>query len=301
MHRYIVALIWCLSGVVVLAAQSADNPFELLPRLPQEERTGAIDPVRDSLAALSRNPFEIVQPIPEAPPEPVLEVIRDPVISPEPPEKDDGFLFGLNIFLVLLTALILVFFRGLYRRGFRALFNDNLLGQLYRDREANALGPFLVGYFLFFLSAAFFVYLLLTYYGLSAPERPLLLYFFLIGALTLLFLGKHLLLWLVGAIFPVSREMSRYSFTIMVFAIIIGLLLTPASLFISYVPETVREPLILLTLGMVAALYLLRSLRGLFIANRFVLGNLFHFLLYICTVEVAPVLVLYKIVLNNMS
>ena len=46
--------------------------------------------------------------------------------------------------------------------------------------------------------------------------------------------------------------------------------------------------------------YIFRSLRGLFVAGRFLAFHKFHFLLYICTVEIAPVLILIKLIFKQL-
>jgi hypothetical protein len=40
--------------------------------------------------------------------------------------------------------------------------------------------------------------------------------------------------------------------------------------------------------------YISRQLRGLFIAMPYIFSYKFHFLLYLCTIEIAPLAVLYK-------
>ncbi|MCB0639495.1 MAG: DUF4271 domain-containing protein, partial [Lewinella sp.] len=110
-----------------------------------------------------------------------------------------------------------------------------------------------------------------------------------------LFTGKHLLLAILGAIFPFRAEVKRYSFTIMVFSYLLGVVLAPACFLISYAPDNWARPLIYVVLGLIVIVYFLRSARGLFIANRFVFSHQFHFLLYICAVEIVPALTLYKV------
>jgi len=41
-------------------------------------------------------------------------------------------------------------------------------------------------------------------------------------------------------------------------------------------------------------------LRGLLLANKFVLFHKFHFLLYICIVEIAPVVLVLKLIFSQL-
>jgi hypothetical protein len=49
------------------------------------------------------------------------------------------------------------------------------------------------------------------------------------------------------------------------------------------------------TLSLAGIFYLYRSMRAIVIGKKFLSRNLFHFLLYLCTVEIAPVVILVKL------
>jgi hypothetical protein len=120
-----------------------------------------------------------------------------------------------------------------------------------------------------------------------------------IGALAGFFLFKHLLLQIVGFVFPVKKEISAYNFTIIIFNIVLGFVIVPAIFFTAYAPAAIREYVIFGTAGVIALTYLFRGLRGLFIANRFLAWHKFHFLLYLCAVEIAPLLIVVKLLFNQ--
>ena len=75
--------------------------------------------------------------------------------------------------------------------------------------------------------------------------------------------------------------------------------MVPANILIAYAPQTMTSSLVYAAIGLVGLVYLFRSLRGLFIANRFLLFHKFHFLLYICTVEIAPIIIFLKLLQTN--
>jgi hypothetical protein len=119
-------------------------------------------------------------------------------------------------------------------------------------------------------------------------------FLYITAGITALMIIKHLLLAIIGYVFPVEKETSRYSFTIMVFAIVLGLFLTIGTVILAYAPAEYHRLIIYICLGTLLAVYLLRSFRGLFIANRFIFNYQFHFLSYICAVEIGPALCLFK-------
>ncbi|MEL7220091.1 MAG: DUF4271 domain-containing protein [Bacteroidota bacterium] len=325
--KHCLAIIFVLSFLFSLAAQNAANPFELKPRLPEtaqiqvteeaevNETNDSVNPFElqnrpDKAVApdknKSGNPFDLAIEAPK--PEP-LEVPspREPLVDQQAAEQPEvinplsngsGSLLTLVLLVLTFASITLIFFRTLYVKAYRALFNDNLLSLLYREREAGALGNFLITYLVFFLSGALFLTLLSQHYQWIANKSLWQQFGLFLQALLAVFIGKHLLLAILGYIFPIQKETKRYSFTIMVFALVLGLVLTISALLLAYTPKDAHVFVIYGLLAVVVTTYILRSFRGLFIANRFIFSNQFHFLSYICAVEIGPALCLYKLVLN---
>ncbi|MCB0640352.1 MAG: DUF4271 domain-containing protein [Phaeodactylibacter sp.] len=290
----------CWLGLVLLfgtpglsQAQQTANPFEIGARvIPKDTAQETKGP---------RNPFDLV-------PEPVQPItapspIEAPVqlINPEEvPEVDTyhQFLFAVLITVLLLMAFLFILFRNFVSRAYRAFVNDNLLSQIHRDQGFVPSLPYLLFYLLFFINLGFFLFLFCKYFDLPVGKTDTYSLLILTGGVAALFIGKHLLLAIVEGIFPVEKEIRQYNFTIVIFSIIIGLVMVPLNLLIAYGPEGMLPMLFWITLGLIGLVYLYRILRGIFIANRFLALHQFHFLLYICTVEIAPVMVVVKILLD---
>jgi hypothetical protein len=270
------------------SATLGGNPFDLQPRLAP---TAPDRPLNES--ASPANPFELsTRPAEQvAAPSPATNV---PVTTPK--EENQSWLLPALIGLLALTATLYLFFRALYRKAYRAMFNDNLLSQLYRERSGGNLGGFILTYLLFLLSAALFINLLAIKTGYASITFPNYQFMWLLGIISTVFVAKHLALALIGYIFPIGKEASRYSFTIMIYAIVLGPLLALACLALAYAEPQLQPVLLYAVAGLVVVAYLIRSLRGLFIANRFLVGHGFHFLLYLCAIEIIPLLWIYKLV-----
>ncbi|MDV7393473.1 DUF4271 domain-containing protein, partial [Arthrospira platensis SPKY1] len=100
----------------------------------------------------------------------------------------------------------------------------------------------------------------------------------------------------LGAIFPIQKETRLYNFTIIIFTIMLGVLLLGLNMFIAYMPAAYTQGFVYAAFAAIASLYLFRALRGLIIGQQFVYTYLFHFLLYLCAVEIAPVVVLARLI-----
>lgn len=278
-----------------LLAQQNNNPFELTPRLDVTQ-----PPVEEhAIAPTQSNPFDLTAPTKESAPIQKKAHRAKPKRTISESAAYRRFLF-ISLMTTLITlTLLMTFLRPFFQKVYSAFGSDNLFNQVYRERESFGLLPFILMYILFFLNAGLFTYLMLHHYKISLTDNHLLSWAYCTIAITAIFFIKHLILSMIGVVFPVEKEARLYNFLIIVFSIIIGLILVPVNILLAYGPETITPYLFYFAWGTLGFTYLFRYLRGLVIANRFVAFHRFHFLLYICTVEIAPVLFLVKLVLNQ--
>lgn len=302
-QKYIYFFLFLTGPFVFVAAQTASNPFELTPRL-SEPVTKVDTSAGTEALATEANPFEVVANKAPAPPhKPLVSVAKpDKPVTAFADKTGKAFLFPVVLTILLLLTIFLTLFRSYVSRVYKAVFRDNMLHQLYSDRQNIGLTTaFIPLYLLFFLNAGLFLFLIANHFGLLPEGNQYFILGYITAGITGLFLLKHLVLIFTGLIFPVEKEVSTYNFTIVVFSIFTGLLLVPFNLSIAYMPPEMTRVIIFTTLGIIALIYLLRYLRGLFIADKFFQFHKFHFLLYICTVEITPVLFLYRFFMNYLQ
>jgi len=322
MRRYAL-LLALIGGCVGLMAQGAGNPFELSPRLP----AGGAVPATTTAAPASSNPFDVgTAAATAAAPAPAttdsatggavqanpFEVTAGTANTPPPPVRTpegaavapatdttdtayQGTLLGMVVLVLGMGTLLFIFFRTLLYKTYTALFNDNLLSQLYRERKSGAIGQFVLSYLLFFMSAALFLSLAAGHFGQLVHLSLWARFVLLLGVVGGAYLLKHTVLALLGYIFPIEKEVSTYSFTIMIFGIAMGIVLMFGAVLLAYAQEAWHIWIIYGTGASLLLLLLLRSVRGLFISGRFIFNYKFHFISYLCAVELGPVLCLIKL------
>ncbi|MCC6724331.1 MAG: DUF4271 domain-containing protein [Saprospiraceae bacterium] len=285
-------------GVVTSSGQNAANPFELQPRIPEE-------PVDSTEAvAVSKNPFDIVSVklSDQSARRPGLYFPKSKVKVMTAKEKETNyrrFLFVAILSMFIILTLIVTIFRILIEKIWKAFLNDNLLNQLHREQSSGLAVAYLMLYLLFFINGGLFAFLATRFFGVSISSANLYSLLLCMGGIAGFFIMKHFVLWLLGFVFPVGKEVDAYQFTIMVFNIVLGLFLVPVVLFAAYAPPNLTSIAIWGAIGLLGLTYLFLALRGLFIGNRFIAGNKFHFLLYLCTVEIAPLLLIYKLAVTQ--
>ncbi|MEM8906912.1 MAG: DUF4271 domain-containing protein [Bacteroidota bacterium] len=298
---------------VFLFAQESKNPFDLIHRKAKAgaltnalsvDSTQAVIPPSTSSAkpTPSFNPFDIQRgeamsaTTEAAPTEEVLQRVSPPPAKVLPKISGNFKFWTITLLLVLLTLAVTLYNSNI-SKVYRAFLNDNFLKMVHREHGTVVAFPYLLLYTLFFISGGIFIFLIGHHYDLSLSASHFWDLLLCIGIFTAIFLLKHLVLNIIGAVFPVQKEIKQYSFTIIIFGIVLGLLLIPANVLIAFVPTNLTQMFIYGTFIVIGFLYLFRILRGLFIASRYITLHKFHFFMYLCTVEIAPLLVLIKAIL----
>ncbi len=294
-------LFYFLLGMPLATQTAQQNPFEVSERLPlletkEPEQTAPLSP------SPPRNPFDIGSDREasaaqeEAADEEGLN--QGPLLvrrSTEPGFLDArGRSLGIHVLLLFFMALLWIFFRPILIDMFQAAFNEGLLTQLYRRRESGQFGIFFLAYVLFFLVGGFFIYLMGQAFDWFPSDQPWQYWVRLSLLLFVLMLAKHTALYWLGWLYDLKAIMGKYSFIIMLFAIISSMLLLPINLLISYAPSSYTLFFAYTGLALLLLLYLFRSFRALLLASKYLSSNFLHFLLYLCAVEAAPVWVLYQ-------
>ncbi|MFN9680611.1 MAG: DUF4271 domain-containing protein [Bacteroidota bacterium] len=257
------------------------NPFELTYRKGTKE----------SIKQVSENPFDKLNPVKEVTKE---EIIVKPLFT----EQSTNFF--LLITLLLLLALLLTFLRSFAIASIGALGTENLFNFLYREMSGRGFLPYLLLYIFFIVNMGIFCQFAMPVL-LDSVHSAIEPNYFIVFFLPLIFLTlRHLLLTFIGFVFPIKKEMDRYQFLMVVTGISIGLLIAPMNIFLPYLNEEWKQIFILGALVFLGLILLYHYLRGLTLGVRFIGSHQFHFLLYICTVEIAPVLILVKLIINSL-
>lgn len=282
----------CLAGSLT----GQDNPFDLTPRLEQGDRSA----MEEEIPHPTGNPFDVVPP-------PEDMVRQKPLLIVEPQEEKIGlpnryrrFVFSFTLFALIFLTFLFSIFRGLLGRVYRSFLNENILNQIFRDKDSVGPIPYWTLYCIYFINMGFFVFLIAHHYEYIPWQEES--YFFQLlkctGIIIALMGAKHIALNVIAYIFPIQKEVRQYSFMIMIFNIVLGVALAPVNLIVAYSTPTTLSSLILVLFTLIGLFYLFRHLRGIMIANKYLVFHKFHFLLYICTVEIAPMMVLLKLILG---
>lgn len=236
---------------------------------------------------LSDNPFEIVR-------VPMGQVVWETEIEPTK-EGQSSFIFVVLLVILIGLSILVSLFRNVIPHMIKSMFNANFLKLMQRTRNEIIILRLRVFYLFFFINGGVFLFLVLQYYDESIidsePKWLLFCTLFLLG----FFLLKHLLLHFIATYFPPKKEVLLLSFMFLVSNSFLGLVLVPINILLAFGGEEIAGFLVLVGLTIWIGLYIAMQIRAIFLSASVWLNNVFHFFLYLCAVEIAPICILWKL------
>lgn len=284
----------CLGIVMPLSSQNnRTNPFEVSSRIQNTPKPVEVEPspAADSAGVVaSENPFEVNHvPLRKQQFKPVQKAIED--ISKVKPKVSTSFIFWIMIFSWAMLAIVISHKTSLLGYLLRSMFNLNMMKLTKRDEASGYNFHFALLYLCFFVNLSVFIYLLQKNYG---GQEGIKIWLWCFAGVCAVYLFRHAFMWLLGALFPVTKESSLYSYIILVFNILLGLLIVPVNLMLAYGPEAMYSLVLYAGIGAIVLFYIMRTLRGLSISIFLIGQGIVPFFIYLCTAEIAPVLVMIR-------
>lgn len=198
--------------------------------------------------------------------------------------------FVIYIFLFLLAAIAINFNRSYPASLLKATYNQNQLRILFKDAsKGNHMIVFSILYFLFVINAGIFIYQTFQIFQI-APLSLLVALLIVVG----IYLVRHLVLYLMGKIFPMEKETMFFNYTIGIHNLTAGLGLMVINILLSFVDSASGKTLIIIGLCLIGLLYAMRQVRGLLNNLPIIVSRKLHFIIYLCAVEIAPWMLLVR-------
>lgn len=203
-----------------------------------------------------------------------------------------------NLFYTLaFIFLFLGFIKGIFSKYFNQIFTLSFQAVISQRQSREQLGqnnlPSLLMNILFIFSGSLFFTLIAQYFKWINTNYWLLLLYAAV-LLSAVYLIKFCFINFTGWIFNVRQPANSYSFIVFLINKILGVLLLPMLLIIAFADEPVKKISITATLCMVMFFFMFRYFFSLANIRKNLNITAFHFFIYLCAVEIMPLLIIYK-------
>jgi len=210
-------------------------------------------------------------------------------------------LFYLLVAILFYFALTRIFFEKYFNNLMTLFFRVSLRQQQIREQVLQTPLPSLLLNILFVISGGLFACYLLHYSRFGEAVPFWVLYLYCMAAIATIYLVKFVVLKFVGWVFSISRATDIYIFVVFLVNKMLGIFLLPFLILITFSGPQLREILITISLAMVFMLWAYRALAGYRPVRNEIKLTPFYFFLYLCAFEIAPLLLIYKVLLTYLE
>jgi Domain of unknown function (DUF4271) len=207
------------------------------------------------------------------------------------------FLLGILFYFSLIRLLFGKYINNLFTLFFRISMRQ----QQIREQVLQTPLPSLLLNILFIVAAGLYGSFLIRYYHLAEKMDFWLLSLDCAVILFVLYLVKFLVLKFSGWIFNIKRATDRYIFIIFLANKIFGIFLLPFLLILAVSGSLVKDIMVTVSIVMAFIFFVYRFIVSYNPIRKEIKVNGFHFFLYLCAFEVAPLLLIYKVLLTYLE
>ena len=216
------------------------------------------------------------------------------------PVSYDG-MFYLLVGMLFYFAIVKLFFARYLSNLLTLFFRASIRQQQIREQVLQFPFPSLLLNNLFIFSAGLYGAFLLQFYHFGNPDHFWIHYLYCAVILALLYLMKFAILRITGWIFNIKRAVDTYLFVVFMTNKIIGIFLLPFLVLITFSGPVLTEIGITLSILMVCLFYIYRFIASFSTLHKEIKISGLHFILYLCAFEMAPLVLIYKVLVNYLE
>ena len=208
-----------------------------------------------------------------------------------------NWMTGIFVIVFILFAIVRVFYRNYWGQLLRSAFNNSESKRMFHEKSMIFTHAAFRLDINFYLVTGIFLYQIAEFFSIRFYSGEFMNYSFITGGLILFIIVKKILYFFMGYITRSSFETSEYVFNMNNYNRVFGLFLFPICLSIIFIPRLQKEYLFIIGISIFLFLYFLLLFRGIKIILRKQF-SIFYLILYLCSLEILPILYLYKLAMN---
>jgi len=218
--------------------------------------------------------------------------------NPIRPYRNMDWLIYLMAGVLLVLSIIRLSYRKYFSDLFRAFLNPTLSQRQLKDQLSQSPFPNLLLNIFFAVALGLYFYLVLYRQQVFPQAEPWLLIPGLVLMVAVVYGFKYVMLRFCGWLFGNSELADAYIFILYLINKILGVLLVPFLVIIAFCSPEIARTFLYISLFFIVLLIIYRYIRSYSLVRQYLSFSKLHFFLYLCAFEVAPVLILTKVLQN---
>jgi hypothetical protein len=199
--------------------------------------------------------------------------------------------------VVLLLGIIRLSYLKYFSDLFRAFLNPTLSQRQLKDQLSQSPFPnFLLNSF-FVISLALYLYLLMYRQQYITSNTAWMAIPGLIVLVAIVYGVKYVMLRFCGWLFGSTELADAYIFILYLINKVLGILLVPFLVILAFCRPELAKAFMYISIFFIVLLVAYRYIRSYSVVKQYLSFSRLHFFLYLCAFEVAPVLIITKVLL----
>lgn len=196
----------------------------------------------------------------------------------------------LFVFAIFMISVSKAVYENRFGDFINLIFSDKYT-KVYKD-SIHLKSTFTIGLFLVqLISFAFLIQLILSFFG-YASKYDWLVYIQIITALIFFILSKFLIEKIIATSFNIEEFVEQFNLQKLTYRSYVGLIILPIDIILFYfdfISKNIPMVIVYMLLTINALIYFI-SIKNY---RRLIFGKMFYFILYLCTLEIAPYYFIY--------
>ncbi len=205
-------------------------------------------------------------------------------------------IFYLLAGLLFLFGVIKTVYGRYFATLFRVFFNTSLRQSQLTDQLIQAKLPSLFFNLVFVIAGGIYAFLLFHKMTNGLQINRWLFILGCIGAFIGIYAVKFVVVKFIGLITGYNTEADTYIFIVFLINKIIGVCLLPIIVILAFSDKFLTNVVMILSLVFIGIIFLFRYVRSFSLLQHKLKVSRFHFLLYIFSLEILPLILIYKLV-----
>lgn len=258
-----------------------NNLYESDPQLIFDKQIFIKPEKRDTVALVDKKPQETI-----------TKVHKETATIKHNP---DWLLIFLAASLVFI-AFLRFFYKKTLMTNLKSAVNFHLSERLFAESNSSIKRFSFLLNILFVYNTGILLFFAINYYNITIPFeiKPILLLVLSVAVVILAFIVKYIIIKIVGYLFKMQEPFNEYLHNIFIYNKLFGVVILPVILAYPYIDSDISEFLLVGSGIFYGILFILQIFRGILIAIKNKL-SIFYIILYLCTLEFLPLVVLYKL------